>query len=187
MIGCDVRLNIYYRPLVRKMIPAIFAGLAVTASASGAQSQVSAPSIRAIRILDFGLYKYTQTESTVVAPNSATGILKLGESIHVRTTRTIPGRLGIHFGFHYVLVGQPADADVTVKVVDLFPSPGIRDPSTRVVRRSSYYEYPARIGSLAGQIYGFENTWEIIPGTWSFQIWYQGRKLAEQHFTVVKQ
>jgi len=35
--------------------------------------------------------------------------------------------------------------------------------------------------------YTFAHDWELLPGVWTFQIWYQGRMLAEEKFTVVKQ
>jgi Domain of unknown function (DUF3859) len=41
-----------------------------------------------------------------------------------------------------------------------------------------------KIGALCLLGYGFDNAWEIVPGVWTEQIWYQDRKLAEQTFTV---
>ena len=30
----------------------------------------------------------------------------------------------------------------------------------------------------------FDNQWELIPGEWVFQIYYEGEKLVEKSFTV---
>jgi hypothetical protein len=32
--------------------------------------------------------------------------------------------------------------------------------------------------------YHFGHDWEMVPGAWSFEIWYDGRKLTEQKLTV---
>ena len=43
-----------------------------------------------------------------------------------------------------------------------------------------------KIGALCLLGYGFDNAWEIVPGVWTEQIWYQDRMLAERTFTVSK-
>jgi hypothetical protein len=43
-----------------------------------------------------------------------------------------------------------------------------------------------KIGALCLLGYGFDNAWEIVPGVWTEQIWYQDRMLAERSFTVSK-
>jgi Domain of unknown function (DUF3859) len=43
-----------------------------------------------------------------------------------------------------------------------------------------------KIGAICLLGYGFDNAWEIVPGVWTEQIWYQDRMLAERTFTVSK-
>jgi hypothetical protein len=43
-----------------------------------------------------------------------------------------------------------------------------------------------KIGETLYLGYGFENEWEIVPGTWTFAVSYQGKELAKQSFTVSK-
>ena len=43
-----------------------------------------------------------------------------------------------------------------------------------------------KIGALCLLGYGFDNAWEIVPGVWTEEIWYQDRMLAERTFTVSK-
>lgn len=33
--------------------------------------------------------------------------------------------------------------------------------------------------------YHFENDWEIVPGTWEFEFWSEGKRLAAQRFCVI--
>ena len=50
----------------------------------------------------------------------------------------------------------------------------------------SAYQRTKTIGETVYLGYGFEHAWEIVPGTWTYQIWHDGRKLAERSFTVEK-
>lgn len=40
------------------------------------------------------------------------------------------------------------------------------------------------IGRVFYESYHFDHDWEMVPGAWSFEIWYDGRKLTEQKLTV---
>lgn len=43
------------------------------------------------------------------------------------------------------------------------------------------------IGREAGYVdYGFDDPWELVPGTWTIELWHGDRKLATQSFTVVR-
>ena len=98
---------------------------------------------------------------------------------------TVPAKLGIKFGFEYRIVGEPQDAPVPIKVVTVFPTGGIRNPETG---ETIYREEVVRerlIGRMSGKGYGFDHTWELVPGPWRFELWYSGRKLADESFTVV--
>ena len=80
-----------------------------------------------------------------------------------------------------VLHGKPASS------VTIFPSPGLRDPASSQPKTRSEYDWSTTIGEQSFRIYTFDSDWEIVPGVWTQQLWYQGRMLAEQKFTVVKQ
>lgn len=67
-----------------------------------------------------------------------------------------------------------------------YPSPGLRNPATGKTNIRGEYSEQKKLGTETLQGYGFEEDWELVPGTWTFEIWQDGRKLAEQSFTVVK-
>jgi hypothetical protein len=52
--------------------------------------------------------------------------------------------------------------------------------------RESRFKKMKPIGQVLYFGYGFENDWELVPGTWTFEIWSDGRRLAEEKFTVIK-
>ena len=59
------------------------------------------------------------------------------------------------------------------------------NPNTGDIMHTANVAFPnLKIGALCLLGYGFENAWEIVPGVWTEQIWYQDRMLAERTFTV---
>ena len=101
-------------------------------------------------------------------------------------TRTVTARPGLRFGYTYKLFGRRAGAKVSLRFVGLFPARGLRNPQTGRTTHKDQVTAVNAMGERYVNLYTFEHDWEIVPGVWTFQIWYQGRKLAEQSFTVVK-
>jgi hypothetical protein len=98
----------------------------------------------------------------------------------------VPAQLGVEFGFRYRIVGTPHSWPVTLNFVTLIPAPGIRNPTTGNTITRGEYSGQAVLGAEAGRYYGFDHEWEIVPGSWTLEIWQGDRKLASQSFTVVK-
>ena len=161
--------------------------LLVALALTGGCSQI--PQVEKIKVTDFGIYT-AERDSSIKTPNTASGVTH-GVDIDTislsETTRTIPARMGIHFGFRYSIIGAPSDADVDLHVVNIFPSPGLVNPATQVPRMRDDYVHTGVIGEECYHDYSFDHDWELVPGTWTFQIWYQDRKLAEQSFNVVRE
>ncbi len=154
-------------------------------AASGAYAQT--PQIDRIDVVEYGIYTTTAT-GEVSAPGTASGTRSIVTDVrHAATTRTVPAQKGAEFGFRYTVVGAPAGAIVPIHFVTIFPAPGLRNPATQQVKDRSEYDVNVAIGQTSFKSYGLDNDWEVVPGVWTMQIWYQGRKLAEQKFTVVKQ
>ena len=165
-----------------RMILSLALALLLTPAVTNAQT----PQINRIDIVEYGIYT-AKTTSERAAPNATAGIVaNLGDVQHAVTTRTIPGQQGVQFGFRYKVVGAPATASVLLHMVTIFPSPGLTDPATGKTAARSEYDVTATIGNMQYKDYGLDNAWEVVPGRWTMQVWYQGRKLAEQTFTVGK-
>jgi len=172
-------MPLYYRYLVQialisVLIFAPFRALAQTVS------------IDHVDIVEKGIYQLdiaskTQSDSSPTGQhNTVTGIRKIEQ------TTTISARLGMHFGLRYMVVGEPKDALVPITIVTIFPKQGVYNPD----KRQTFYRDERTTNRTVGKVsytgYTFENPWELVPGVWTFQFWYQGRQLAEQSFTVVK-
>jgi len=144
----------------------------------------SAQTIERIEITEFGIYTTTDTGKSA-APGTATGVVTSRTNIKlVQATNTVPARLGVHFGFRYKIVG-PAPKQVRLKMVTLVPQPGIRNPQTGNTIVKDEYFVDKTVGATSYRDYSFDNSWEIVTGKWTFEIWDGDRKLASQSFNVV--
>jgi hypothetical protein len=145
------------------------------------------PQVDRIDVVEYGIYT-TDTERSDAAPGTATGTVRELTNIrHAETTTTVPAQLGVRFGFRFTVVGAPAGAVVPLHYITIFPPPGMRNPATQVIKTQSEYDSSAAIGVTSYKDYGLDNDWEIVPGVWTFQVRCEGRLLAEQKFSVVKQ
>lgn len=54
------------------------------------------------------------------------------------------------------------------------------------IRRDDYI-VTRRVGASNWNGYTFDDPWELVPGTWTMELWVGKQRLASQEFTVVKQ
>jgi hypothetical protein len=153
--------------------------------ASGA-AHAQAPQVARIDVIEYGIYTGTPQGARSEPGTAAGTVTTLSDIEHAATTRKIPAQQGVRFGFRFIVAGNPAGAVVPLHMVTIFPPPGLTNPATQIRKDRSEYESNAIIGTASFKGYNFTNDWEVAPGIWTMQIWYQGRKLAEQKFTVVR-
>ena len=151
--------------------------------ASAAQAQ----QVQHIEITDVGIYKAENTGGTVAAPATPMGKTNLvTDIVLVERTTTVPAALGTSFGFRYTIIGEPDGADVNLKFINHYPAPGLNNPASGNTYMSGEYPLQRKLGAKHWKGYTFESDWELVPGTWTFEIWQGDRRMAEQSFTVVK-
>jgi hypothetical protein len=161
----------------------LVAGLALASAVIGCGQ---APSVDRIEIVEKGLYR-VETARATQAAGTATGVQdELANVKLVSDTTTIPARIGTSFGLRYRVVGGPNRASVKLTVIVRFPGEGLRNPKTGERTARDVTSWTRHIGGVTYNGYGFDEAWELVPGTWTYEIWHDGRKLAEQSFTVVK-
>lgn len=142
--------------------------------------------VERVDIVDTGIYSVEVGEA-ILDPNAPTGTIAAPVTATlVESTTTVRGELGLEFGLRYVVVGEPSGAAVPLDLVIIYPPPGLADPADPEPLRESGFAREKKIGETVYLGYAFENPWEIVPGEWTFEIWFDGRKLASQTFTVSK-
>ncbi|MBX3520356.1 MAG: DUF3859 domain-containing protein [Xanthobacteraceae bacterium] len=145
-----------------------------------------AQTVDRVEISNAGIYRL-RIDGVEPAPNSALGVFKtVSNPVLVERTERVAGAKGTNFGFNFQIAGAPQGQLVTVRFVTRFPPPGLRDPRTGKVLLTSENDRQYRIGELAFRSYGFDEEWEIVPGTWSLEFWYGGKLVGAQKFQVVK-
>ncbi len=165
---------------MRFLLPAAML-LAAALPASAADLRVDR-----IDIVDTGIYTVALGEETA-DPDAPAGTIAAVTTVeNTAKTTTIAARVGLEFGLQYVVVGAPAGADVSLDIVITYPPPGLVDPEDPEPLLESRFSRVKPIGDTVYLGFGFENDWEIVPGTWTFAISYDGRQLAEQSFTVTR-
>ncbi len=105
----------------------------------------------------------------------------------ISDSTAVDGKAGTQFGIEFRIDGAPAGNGVTLYLTLAFPPQGLRNPNTGETLHKATIAFPnMKIGALCLIGYGFDNAWEVVPGVWTEQIWYQNRMLAERSFSVSK-
>ena len=139
-----------------------------------------------IEVVGKGIYE-VQTGAVTKDPNAPTGEVKAPDTFkNIDATSTIPARVGVEFGLEYRVVGAPDGAEVSLQFANTYPAPGLADPASAKPILSDKFERTKKIGEVNYLGYGFENDWELVPGTWTMEIWSGDKNLAGESFTVVK-
>jgi len=142
--------------------------------------------VERIEIVDKGIY-LIETGERIPEATAPTGAVEPAiKFTNIEETGTVPARIGVEFGLVYRIVGEPDGAEVTLEFRVNYPEDGLADPASPTPLRETKYEMTKPIGEPIYFGYGFENDWELVPGSWKFEIRHAGRKLAEEDFSVTK-
>ena len=174
---------------VPTLVISLLAAVSCPAAVQAATVVAPEATISGVTVTNAGTYK----AQSVSAPSGAgqlspTGTIGTATNWHfVSKTSEVAGEVGTQFGIEFRLEGNPVGDTVTLHMVLKFPPQGIRNPNTGATMHTADVTFPdLKIGALCLLGYGFDNAWEIVPGVWTEQIWYQNRMLAERTFTVSK-
>jgi len=149
-------------------------------------ASVHAGTIDRVDITDAGLYE-TKIEKAEKAPGTTTETRNaLARTELLRKTTRIDAKIGTHFGFRYKIVGQPNDGEANITFVTLPAAPGLKNPKTGKVSTREEYSAAVTFNETGYAGYALGEDWEIVPGTWTFELWDGQRKLASQSFEIVK-
>jgi hypothetical protein len=136
-----------------------------------------------VEILQYGIFR-----SDIVGKQPDLGGIShnvVDNICHVATTREVPMKIGLHFGVRYKVTGPVTGQRVLLKKILRYPAimnpPSPARPASQV---SNFVELP--VGKTSYTEYTFEQPWELVAGTWTFQFFELDRKLAEFSFTVTE-
>jgi hypothetical protein len=143
------------------------------------------PTVDRIDIVETGIYRADVSRN---APAPGTAFRSQATLVNIsliEATTRIPARIGERFGMRYRVVGEPAKAELTLKIVFLVPEPGLRS-ATGVQMMRNESSTRRRVGEVHCVDIKFDDESDLVIGTWTFEIWDGNRKLASQNFEVFK-
>ena len=62
--------------------------------------------------------------------------------------------------------------------------PGIVNPTNYTTSPAIRRRFPGGDRHQPRRGYGFDEPWEVVPGTWTLEIWQGDRKLLEKSFEI---
>jgi hypothetical protein len=167
-----------WRHAVRMIVASLLSLVSVVSAHAGTIDRVD--------ITDAGLYE-TKIEKAETAPGTATETRNaLARTELLQKATRIDAKIGTHFGFRYRIIGQPDNGEADITFVTVPPAPGLRNPKTGKVSTREEYSAAVMFNETGYAGYSFDEDWEIVPGTWTFELWDRERKLASQRFEIVK-
>jgi Domain of unknown function (DUF3859) len=161
----------------------LLAGLLFLGALSSAQAQVK---VYGVDVLRSGLYemgKYKKIDN----PDISTGHRYEAPATLVRRTTIIPAKEGIAFGSDIMIRGAPKGKVVPFRIVWRYPHPGLINPDTGKAKLVDDFVDTKALGHETSFYWSLGEAWTAVPGKWTFEIWYEGRMLATQSYTLVKE
>ena len=99
-------------------------------------------------------------------------------------TDRIPAKLGVQFGFRYKITGVTEQGTDEFKKVVTHPP--IKNEKGEIERQYSTKETLTTKNGYVSEVSGYslDRPEELVPGVWTFELWYHGQKVVSQSFTV---
>jgi hypothetical protein len=172
-----------HRSIIRRLALAAFA-LAVTAAPSARAQDLR---VERLEIVEFGFYDSGKAKVTRSTPSAGSVTGTVDELADVKLMPEPPpksAQVGIGFGVRFRSFGARNGERAMLRSVWKIPEPGIVNPTNHDTYRESVADFPTTIGTIHWRGYAFDNAWEVVPGTWTVEIWQGDRKLLEKSFEI---
>ncbi len=145
------------------------------------------PTLSDIDILAYGVYHVE-----VGGPKTRNIASERGSVANVKNyfikqqTEFIQPQADMFIGFEYIPVGTPEGKTVKVTIRDViytdYASPDV--PRTAKIKYESEMEKEVTLGKPEFVAFYFKDETDFVPGKWTYEIIYDGKKVAEQSFQV---
>jgi Domain of unknown function (DUF3859) len=143
------------------------------------------------RIVGYGTYTVTNNYKQFRTPGSIKGVSRayMDPPTFTAVTDRIRAKPGLRFGIVFELTNLPKAQSARLALVLVKKHPLLRAPDGTT---STGVEQPVtipvggrdRIVSWTG--FGFDHNYELVPGTWTFEVRSPSRLLCKKDFTVVR-
>ncbi len=134
-------------------------------------------------ITNYGLCEFGYTE-TYENPDAITGESAFVDGVRwLKKTTKVPAEQRVSFGIEYV-VNSDSNEAIELEEVIVYPVAGLTNPETGKNQRQESFPAQAISGEPTLTCYTFDYPWEIVTGTWTFQVHSGDTLLLEKSFLV---
>jgi hypothetical protein len=140
------------------------------------------PQITKFEIKDYGIISSEHVEQKYSTSNPPYKENISSNPKVIKRTTDIPTILGLSFGYIYVIKGEPKGKLVPITLA--YRVPELNNPETGKVYSTFELKFDRKIGSEYHTAYKFDEEWELVPGKWSIELFYRGKKVQEKTFNI---
>lgn len=137
------------------------------------------------RITKYGIWELVKAGRLRDTPGTTTGKSIEKPTIRiVQQTDQIPMELNTYFAYQYRISNLPDNLRVKFRRVLIHPEMTLPDGSKTT---GSDFMIPGKVQRnevFGSDGYALTEDYELVDGTWTFQLWYEGKMMTEQIFTV---
>lgn len=137
-----------------------------------------------IRITTFGIYSVVDINRVVSTPKTIARQSNLMHSARlVKSTDVVPARIDTIFGFEFQLphIGRLEEVILTIKLIH----PPMKEPGSMNAATEGEHDVFVDFSNRQVAFFCFNRDWELVPGKWTFQVYYKEQLLTEKSFSVV--
>jgi uncharacterized protein DUF3859 len=160
------------------------AGPAAEPAAEPATQPVPEPAAEPVpdlRVLEYGIYSATP-EGIIKTPETTMGSTIISRDFKlIEETDRVPIARDTVFGI-YMILDDPRYESILVTRRIIHPE--MDDPYRKVTTTMSVSERALQNGIAVHYGYRLEEPFEMLPGDWTFEIWYADSLLCSQTFTL---
>ncbi len=136
-----------------------------------------------VKLLRHGLYHRVRDETKPEVHTRQGFSVTVKQLQFISGATQVPACLGSTFGHEFQVIGAPSGAPIELRTSVIPPRPMVDPAVDRPIEKAlNTFEIP--IGSLRAHTYTFDYDWEVIKGTWTFQVWQGDRLMLEDKFDV---
>ena len=160
----------------------LFVCVVLMASLTPARAQIT---VERATILEYGTFKANLVQRVPRASDPSGFANSLSDMQLLEQTDVVCARLGTRFGMTIRIEGKPAGSVVLLEIVNNYPKGGITNPKGEVFQKTRF-PWSAVVGETAASIvFTFDDAWEMVPGTWTYDVEYLGKKIGSRSFQVM--
>ena len=131
-------------------------------------------------ITNYGIFEIPSTRI-----ENGTEKILYNQRVLKNNTNEIPAKLRTRFGFNYVIAGEPDGEEISLIKIIEYPKPGlIINNKTSVADTFDIY---VKLNEINYSGFIFEYKEELIPGIWTFEYYYKGRRILQKEFDIKKE